>query len=255
MPHGPHHPAPEPAAQEAETSEQRLLAAVAELAVRAVPGARWASTSTGDPAQPSASAATSVQAQAADGAQWRADEGPAAQAYRTGTAVVTADLAADLRWPRLAELAAEGEVRGAIALPLLSGGAVVGVLTVYGDASGALDPEVDPDRLQVVADAASLVVTARQQMGELRSTAENLQVAMRSRATIEQAKGVVAAHLGCTPEQAFEALSAVSQDRNVKLRELAALVASDPVGHELDELLRAALAKVAARRSQGSPAR
>lgn len=250
MPHGLHRPPHDPAAPDGETSEQQLLTAVAELAVRAVPGARWASTGVGDPAQPAASAADSAEAQAADGVQWRADEGPAAEAYRTGTAVVTADLTTDPRWPRLAGLAAQGEVRGALALPLRAGDRVVGVLSVYSDSPGAIDPGTDPERLQVVGDAASLVVSARQQMSELRSTADNLQVAMRSRAAIEQAKGVVAARLGCTTELAFEALSTVSQDRNVKLRELAALVASDPTGNELDDLLSAALAKVAARRSR-----
>ncbi len=250
MPHGLHRPPHDTVADDGETSEQQLLAAVAELAVRAVPRSRWASTCVGDPAQPAASAADSAEAQAADGAQWRADEGPTADAHRTGTAVVTADLTADPRWPRLAALAAPGAVRGALALPLCSGDRVVGVLTVYSDVAGALDPGTDPARLQVVADVASLVVSARHQMAELRSTADNLQVAMRSRAAIEQAKGVVAVRLGCSTELAFEALSTVSQDRNVKLRELAALVASDPTGNELDELLGAALVKVVARRSR-----
>ena len=55
--------------------------------------------------------------------------------------------------------------------------------------------------------------------------------------------------------QAASTPEAQNDHKRNQLRELAALVASDPVGHELDELLRAALAKVAARRSQGSPAR
>ena len=253
MPHGPQHPPHDPAPLDGETSEQQLLTAVVELARHAVPGARWASTGVGDPAQPAASAADSAQAQAADGLQWRADEGPAADAHRTATPVVTADLTADPRWPRLAELAAGGEVRGALALPLRSGERVLGVLTVYSDVPGGIEAESDPARLDLVGEAASVLLGARQQMAELRSLAENLQVAMRSRAAIEQAKGVVAAHLGCSTEHAFEALSAVSQDRNVKLRELAALVASDPAGHELDGLLRAALAKVAARRGWAQP--
>jgi len=254
VPHG-LQPAPgDPAPPDGETSEQQLLTAVVELAVRAVPGARWASTCVGDPALPDASAADSAQAQAADGAQWRADEGVSADAHRTGTAVATADITADPRWPRLAALASGGEVRGAVALPLRTGERVVGVLTVYSDSAGGIDLEADPTRLQVVGDAASVVVSARRQMADLRSTAENLQVAMRSRATIEQAKGVVAARIGCTTELAFESLSAVSQDRNVKLRELAALVASDPAGHELDDLLRSALAKVVARRGRAQAA-
>jgi hypothetical protein len=45
---------------------------------------------------------------------------------------------------------------------------------------------------------------------------------MRSRATIEQAKGILVGRLGCPPEQAFRLLVAQSQHENRKLRDLAA---------------------------------
>jgi len=51
--------------------------------------------------------------------------------------------------------------------------------------------------------------------------------AMETRAVIEQAKGILVAQQHCTPEQAFELLTRLSQATHRKLRDCAAdLVAS-----------------------------
>ena len=44
---------------------------------------------------------------------------------------------------------------------------------------------------------------------------------MRSRAVIEQAKGIIMGQRRCTAEEAFEALVTMSQDANRKLRDIA----------------------------------
>lgn len=64
----------------------------------------------------------------------------------------------------------------------------------------------------------------RNLLDELRDLVENLQKAMASRAGIEQAKGVIMAIRGCTPDDAFDALRVVSQRTNRKLVEVAAEV-------------------------------
>ncbi|ROR46123.1 SpoIIE family protein phosphatase [Kitasatospora cineracea] len=56
----------------------------------------------------------------------------------------------------------------------------------------------------------------------LRTELEGLRTAMRTRAVIEQAKGVLVGRLGCTPEEAFEQLVSRSQTENRKLAQLAA---------------------------------
>ncbi|MFD9128189.1 SpoIIE family protein phosphatase [Kitasatospora sp. NPDC059571] len=73
------------------------------------------------------------------------------------------------------------------------------------------EPAADPER--AVLEAA---------VDRLRAEAEGLRAAMRTRAVIEQAKGLLAERLGCTPEEAFERLSALSQDANRKVADLAA---------------------------------
>ncbi len=52
--------------------------------------------------------------------------------------------------------------------------------------------------------------------------AEDMAAAMRSRAVIEQAKGMIMAQNRCDAETAFEILRKASMGRNVKLREVAA---------------------------------
>lgn len=53
------------------------------------------------------------------------------------------------------------------------------------------------------------------------SEASTLATAMRSRATIEQAKGIIMATTGCSPDDAFDILREQSQRENRKLREIA----------------------------------
>jgi AmiR/NasT family two-component response regulator len=56
---------------------------------------------------------------------------------------------------------------------------------------------------------------------EAATLARNMQEAMRSRADIEMAKGILMAQQQCTPEEAFALLSKASQRSNRKLRDLA----------------------------------
>lgn len=231
-------------------SRHQLLAAVASAVTVAVPGAAAGSASTGEPAQPTDSAADGALAQAADGAQWAADEGPAALAHSTGEPAWTADLTRDERWPRLAQRAAGGGARAAVSVPLRDDDRVMGVVSAYGDAAGGPDVE----SAVAFAQAASAVLAAARRTADLESEVENLTLAMQSRAAIEQAKGAVASRLGCTAEEAFGAMVVMSQDRNVKVRDIGVLVAAAPSDRSLDEPLRAALERARQRtaaRSRG----
>jgi AmiR/NasT family two-component response regulator len=57
--------------------------------------------------------------------------------------------------------------------------------------------------------------------------AEQLQTAMRSRAAIEQAKGILMGARGCQADEAFDMLVKLSQDRNRKLRDVAQVIIDD----------------------------
>ncbi|WP_432544208.1 ANTAR domain-containing protein [Kineococcus sp. SYSU DK002] len=220
-----------------EATVHDLLTRIAALATGAVTGGSWCSVVLGDPADPDELAADSEQAQRMDGAQWRLRQGPAFTAHADDAPVVVPRLREDPRWPDLAALVPDLPARSALAVPIRAQDRARGVLTVYGRDEDAFASETQLDHALVFSDAAAAVLHDLQRVEELRSTAENLRIAMSSRATIEQAKGLVAGWLGCTVDEAFAALSRLSMDRNVKLRDLAALAVADPSRHDLQPLL------------------
>ena len=64
-------------------------------------------------------------------------------------------------------------------------------------------------------------VADRAELSELLREIGGLRDAMESRATIEQAKGIIIASMGCGAEEAFQVLTQQSQHQNRKLRDIA----------------------------------
>jgi hypothetical protein len=76
---------------------------------------------------------------------------------------------------------------------------------------------LDPSDAHPVREGDDLVARVHSLSGEV----AGLRRAMRTRGIIEQAKGMLAQRLGCTPEEAFSYLSRLSQEHNMRLSELA----------------------------------
>jgi PAS domain S-box-containing protein len=91
--------------------------------------------------------------------------------------------------------------------PIREGGRVVGVIGVAEDIAD--DPSVD--QAAVTARIESKAVTLADQMRQ----------AMESRSVIDQAIGMLIAAHGCSPDEAFQMLSAHSRQSNRKVREIA----------------------------------
>ncbi len=76
-------------------------------------------------------------------------------------------------------------------------------------------------------------------VAKLRSELTGVRTAMRNRAVIEQAKGVLVERLGVTPDESFDHLVRLSQRANIKLIEVAAAIvgttAPDPQGAPVTE--------------------
>ncbi|MFD0485331.1 GAF and ANTAR domain-containing protein [Kineococcus sp. GCM10028916] len=222
-----------------------LLSRLVTVAGRALPTADWCSIALGDPRAPRDAAADSRTAQLADGLQSRAGEGPGVDAFAHGVPVLVQHVGQDHRWPRLSVLSGALPVRAGLSVPITVNavpngtlnGEVIGVLSYHGAQPGAFDSADDLDLGLTVTAAAATVLGARAQVEALQQEVQNLRTAMTSRASIEQAKGMVAAWLSCGLEEAFEVMSRLSQDRNVKLRDLAALLVRDPLSTGLRELL------------------
>src|SRR5690348_5832265 len=78
-------------------------------------------------------------------------------------------------------------------------------------------------------------------VAKLRAELTGVRTAMRNRAVIEQAKGVLVERLGITPDQGFDHLVRLSQRTNIKLIEVAAAIvgttAPDPNAPDVVNLI------------------
>ncbi|GAA0707683.1 SpoIIE family protein phosphatase [Dactylosporangium roseum] len=95
-------------------------------------------------------------------------------------------------------------------------------------------------------------------VAKLRAELTGVRTAMRNRAVIEQAKGVLVERLGITPDQGFDQLVRLSQRTNIKLIEVAAAIVGttspDPNAPDVVNLIDDELRQHVARRRERPPA-
>ena len=180
------------------------------------------SISLGDPEDPDSVATDTKLAQYVDGAQVMAGEGPCEDAYQSGSRVEVADLHADDRWPVLQAKLDHYPVHGVVAMPIRVGESVVGTLNVYGEDTSVVSDATAVETCELLAAAVGAVLHEAEVKAELEHAAPELRKALESRATIDQAKGMIMASQGCGPDEAFRCLSRASSNANVKLRDIAA---------------------------------
>ncbi len=165
----------------------------------------------------------------ADRVQDEAGDGPAAHVLRHGCRVRIEDTTTYGRWPGFCRRAASLGIRSCYALPLVTEGAPAGVLMLYSRAPGAFGPE-ESSRAERFAASASGALTLSLRMASCLDTNEQLRSSIVSRAVIDQALGVIMATEHCPQGKAFAMLRSVSQNTNVKLRDLAATIVTRASG-------------------------
>lgn len=170
---------------------------------------------------PETAASTDPAVNDVDADQYLVDEGPCLEAARTGRMVrVKVDEVAR-RWPRFAANVAGKGIRSYLSAPLVLDEEHVGALNLYSRGPhgfGHTDEVLI--RLFVTAVEAAITVSRRAQSAE--DEVRGLMTAMRTRADIEQAKGIIMAVRGITADEAFEVISEQSQNRNIKVTDIAA---------------------------------
>jgi transcriptional regulator with GAF, ATPase, and Fis domain len=208
-----------------ETDLNGVFHQVADLAKRTIPGASEVSVSLVPAEGAHTPAFTGDLALALDESQYELGHGPCLDAARYASTQHIADMTAESRWPDWTVRACEAGAHSSlsIGLPLQEG--VTGALNIY---SIKLDA-FDEDALAVARTFASYaeVAMANAYLYSAKTTlAQHMEIAMRSRAVIEQAKGIIMGERRCSADEAFIILSRLSQDTNRKLRDVAvALVA------------------------------
>jgi GAF domain-containing protein len=153
--------------------------------------------------------------------QLETGDGPVAEALRHGEARRVDDAADELRWRGVcAQIAAAGYL-SCLALPLQTSRRPGGALTIYGRDRGTFSGS-EHDIALLFAAQGGVAFDNAAAYRDCRQLVSNLQAALESRAVIEQAKGILVAEYGYTPDIAFKHLSTSSQKTNRKVRDLSA---------------------------------
>jgi transcriptional regulator with GAF, ATPase, and Fis domain len=173
-------------------------------------------------------AASDERAQMVELFQVQAHEGPCQDCFTQGRAVVGADLRnAFDRWPRFAPQAVAAGYRSVHAFPLRLRQKVIGALNLFGTTAGEM-PEADGRIVQALADVATIGLLQQRAIHERELLSQQLQTALTSRITIEQAKGALAQIHGLSPDDAFTVLRAYCRSHNRRLGDVATAVVHDP---------------------------
>jgi transcriptional regulator with GAF, ATPase, and Fis domain len=205
-----------------ELSMESLLQTVAEQVTTVLPGNLEASVTLLVKEAPSTVATTGQLALDLDHVQYVRGHGPCLHAARTGDVTEIVDTRTDSRWPDYARPAAERGNLSSLSIPLLidEDERVSGALNIYAPEPGAFDADARSAALAFGPYAAVAAGNVRAYQNA-RQRADNLEAAMESRASIEQAKGVLIERYKVGPDHAFRLLALASMHANRKLRDVA----------------------------------
>ena len=204
----------------AEEPLDATLGRVAGLACRALDACDVASVTMINDGRPSTPVPTDPLAKELDTVQYRSDHGPCLEAYSVRGVVRGTIPASGERWPEFTDAAEKAGVRSVLAVPLVVNNRPVGALNLYSLKAPTFD-EDDEETAVLFSEQAAVACANAEIYWRTHSLTEHLREALESRDVIGQAKGILMARRGCTPDAAFEALRQASQHRNVKLREIA----------------------------------
>jgi hypothetical protein len=148
------------------------------------------------------------------------EEGPCLDAFRSGQAVVHANLAAASPWPRFGELAMRAGLPSVHAFPLRVRTHVLGTLNLFLATPGPLSG-ADVVVAQALTHAATLALLHSEAAQDSQRLTGQLQGALNSRIAIEQAKGALAERAGIGIDEAFCRLRGYARRHNFKLTDIA----------------------------------
>ncbi|MDQ6840499.1 MAG: GAF and ANTAR domain-containing protein, partial [Actinomycetota bacterium] len=149
------------------------------------------------------------------------EEGPCLEAFRLGQAVAHEDLETDNPWPRFAAKASGAGFASVHAFPMTVRGNVLGTLNLFMIEPGPL-PAADVVIAQALAHAATLALLQDRVAEDRQRLTAQLQGALNSRITIEQAKGVISQMASIGTDEAFARLRSYARSHNAKLTDVAA---------------------------------
>jgi GAF domain-containing protein len=153
--------------------------------------------------------------------QLESHSGPCVEAVRTGEPVSVTDLEhLRRRWPAFAR-ATEGVGFSAVyALPMRLREEKIGALNLFNSTQPVLS-EFDHRLAQALADVATIGILQHRMVSRSSVLVEQLQLALNTRITVEQAKGVIAEFGGVDMGLAFDAIRSYARRNRLKLSSVA----------------------------------
>jgi GAF domain-containing protein len=204
----------------AETRLNRLLNMILESAVEAL-GFDAATVSARKGDDLATIGATDQSLITLDAAQYEAGEGPCVAVLDPHDPIYVQDILADERWEHFRHTAEQLGVEASLSLHIpVDAEHMAASLNLY--AKRRFDLKDDTVRLALTyAEQLAAMILSVDAYRATARLARNMAEAMRTRAVIEQAKGILIADHQMTEDEAFHKLVKLSQHSNIKVRDVA----------------------------------
>ena len=209
-----------------ETTFDDVLARVADLARRTIPGATAVSVTLVGPGGGHTATSTGELALVLDQWQYENGHGPCLAAAAANITVPATDLAGDHRWPEWARHAVDAGGRSSVSVGVPVYESVAGALNLYSTEPHAFD--VDAVVLaEIFAGYVAMAMANGRLYRDGADVRRHMRDSMDGRATIEQAKGIIMADRRCTPVEASAVLAKMSQYSGSPIAAVAAALVSE----------------------------
>jgi transcriptional regulator with GAF, ATPase, and Fis domain len=202
-----------------EPAYELTLQRVVELAVESIEGCDYAGVTLRRGKKVETPAATDPLVIELDRAQYELNEGPCLDAVFVDDIYVIDDMTKEDRWPHWAPKAAARGIQSILSVRLATPKEVVGGLNLYSTATFAYDED------QIL--TAQIYATHASNAIAMTSQVDGLTTAMQNRHMIGMAQGILIQRYQLSEEQAFKFLARISNEANVKLRDVAAKVINE----------------------------
>lgn len=202
---------------------EQTLRRVAELAKQTLAGVQDVSLTLIEYGRPRSMVFTGPLAVHLDERQYELGFGPCLDAAKTGQTIVVDTDSDGSPYQEFAQIAARAGVRHVLSVGMPIAQRSIGGLNIYLTVDTPFTPAF-LEYAEVFAGYAAVAVNNVHSYARAAAEIAQLHQALESRAVIEQAKGILIARDRCTPEEAFNLLRRISQNRNIKLHDIATAV-------------------------------
>lgn len=211
-----------------DSTVEQTLSKVTHLATEAVPSAELAGITVRVEGKHRTAVFTDPTVLEVDAEQYEIGEGPCLHAATYGEVAVVESTSGAGPFPEFRRAALDHGITSTISLPLVIDTTPLGAMNLYARNDHRFDDGARSTG-EIYAIQAAIVLANSQAYWDARESSTGLAQAMRNRAVIEQAKGMIMAAQGMDENQAFDVLTRASQRENRKLRDIARRMVDDAV--------------------------